>query len=101
MDGLHALRGSGHVYRRPHAVPRRPRHRPLSEAMARPGLVASLIASLILLPADAAGATSCARTLTEAEFAQPVSERERAELVEALAAMVQRLYVDADRGRLI
>ena len=57
--------------------------------------------ALALLPLDAAVAAPCQRTLTAAEFARPLAEPERSELVETLAAMAQRLYVDPGQGRLI
>ncbi len=44
-------------------------------------------------------AVPCTQTLTEAQFAQPLAESERSEVVTALAAMAESFYVDRDLGR--
>lgn len=57
------------------------------------------MALLIMSAPQSVGAEPpCARALTDSDLAQPVTEQERRAVVEALARMSERLYVDPANG---
>lgn len=58
-----------------------------------------LLAATVALMAATAAAPVCTHTMTNEEYARPVTDSERALLVSSLATMAEQLYVDPAKGR--
>jgi hypothetical protein len=68
--------------------------------MKGPGYLSlNLLIALVILGPIKADAQVCDRLMTEAEFARPLDETERRSVVEALASMLERLYLYPDKGK--
>lgn len=62
-------------------------------------VVGMLLALLVGAGGAEAGTPPCTRLLTDTEFARPLDETERGDVVESLAAMLERLYLHREQGR--